>query len=44
MANKWPEMVLKWPFKSQFHFESEYTYMYQKTKESKDNDVSYALF
>ena len=24
MANKWPEIVVKWPFESQFHFKSEY--------------------
>ena len=24
MVKKWPEMAVKWPFMSQFHFESEY--------------------
>ena len=26
MVKKWPEMVVKRPFMSQFHFESEYIY------------------
>ena len=32
MAKKWPEMVVKPPFMSQFHFESEYAMYHDLSK------------
>ena len=32
--NKWPEMVVKQSFRSQFHFESEYTYIHNVSSQA----------